>query len=335
MLAAMHLSATRYVCLLLAALVSMAGCSALEQREPPPTVTLVPVFTATMLPSPTPPATATPLPSATATPEPSKTPPPSPTPARSGLIDAVRSVNLRSGPGVGYGALAALQPGERVILLAQDEDASWQQVQLADGRSGWVAASLIAEEELPAPAAELPVIAVEAIRATATAIAGQAAEPDAGAAEAEAAEGPGEAPADGALRTGVDVLAYCDDSSHGFPAPVGLVAGSTIDVWWTWYARTRAQVDAHLAQAIYEVTVDGEPLNDWRDYRLPPEQHEDGNTYVYWYVRYGPLEAGEHRITYRLTWQEAVSDGYSEFGPGTQTTQETGTCTFRVLPAGA
>ncbi|MCY3946834.1 MAG: SH3 domain-containing protein [Anaerolineaceae bacterium] len=330
MLARMTRSAPRRLWLLPVVLFLAAACSALEPQAAPPTVTLLPRSTATPLPSETPAPTATQTPGATFTLAPSKTPPPSPTPARSGLIDAVRSVNLRSGPGVSYGALAALQPGERVILLAQDEDASWQQVQLADGRVGWVAASLIVEAE--EPTSELPVIDVESVRATATAIAAS----DAAVAEpaAPAAEGPGETAGGGALRTGVDVLAYCDDADHGFPPPEGLVAGSTIDVWWTWFASTRAQVEDHLAHAIYEVTVDGEPLNDWRDYRLPPERHDDGNTYVYWYVRYGPLEAGDHRITYQLTWSEAISDGYRRFGPGTDTTQESGSCSFRVLPAG-
>ncbi len=324
----------RHVWLLLAALLLPAACSALEPQQAPPTITLV-VATVTPPPTATPVVTVTTPPSPTATPEPSETPLPSATPVRSGVIDAERSVNLRAGPGVSYAAMAALQPGDEVTLLAQDEDANWHQVQLEDGRTGWVAASLVVAAAAPAPAAELPVIAVESIRATATAIAAGEDAPAATEAEAPAAEGPGEAPADGARRTGVDVLAYCDDDEHGFPAPTGLVAGSTIDVWWTWFASTRAQVDDHLANAIYEVTVDGEPLNDWRNYRVPPELHDDGNTYVYWYVRYGPLEAGEHRIIYELTWEAAISDGYGRFGPGTAVERNTGSCTFRVLPAGS
>ena len=332
MLARMENPVTRHVWLLLAALFLPVACSALEPQEAPATITLV-VATVTPQPTDTPAATVTPSPSATASPEPSETALPSATPARSGLIEAERSVNLRAGPGVSYAAMAALQPGDEVTLLAQDEDANWHQVQLADGRTGWVAASLVAAADAPAPAGDLPVIAVDSIRATATAIASEEGTPAAEEA-APAAEGPGEVAADGG-RTGVDVLAYCDDGEHGFPAPTDLVAGSTIDVWWTWFASTRAQVDDHLANAIYRVTVDGEPLNDWQDYRLPPELHDDGNTYVYWYVRYGPLDAGEHRITYELTWQEAISDGYRRFGPGTSITQNTGSCTFRVLPAGS
>ena len=322
--------------LIFVALVWLGACSAFGQEAvAPPTVTLVPVASATPLSTATPLASVTPVASATATPPPSATSPPSATPTRSGLIDAVRSVNLRAGPGVGYAPLAALQPGERVTLLAQDVDDNWHQVQLADGREGWVAASLIAEEDAPAPQGDLPVIAVESIQATATALAGDAGSVAAPLAQggAQAGEGPVEQAAAGTIRTGVDVLAYCDAAEHGFPPPTDLVAGSTIDVWWNWYARTEAQIAAHLANAVYSVTVDGEPLNDWKDYRLAPYRHDDGNTHVDWYVPYGPLAAGEHRITYELTWRNAVSDGYRRFGPGTGTTQETGNCTFRVLPA--
>ncbi len=321
----------------LPALVGLCACSALEPQAAPPTVTLVPAVTATPLPSKTPAATVTPLPSATTTPAPSKTPMPSATPARSGLIDAVRSVNLRAGPGISYAPLAALQPGDQVTLLAQDAGAGWHQVRLADGREGWVAASLIAETESPAADGALPVIDVESIRALATALVGEAdatATPAADSAAPAAAATAGTATTGSTARTGVDVLAYCDDLEHGFPPPAKLMAGSTIDIWWNWYARTEAQIRAHLANAIYRVTVDGEPLGDFDAYRLPLRRQDDDNVHVDWYVRYGPLEAGEHRITYELTWRAAISDGYRRFGPDTETPQESGSCTFRVLPAG-
>lgn len=314
-------------------LIWLGACSAVGQEAaaPPPTLTLRPLSSATSPATEVPAASPTPTPAATSTPTPSATPPPSATPLRSGLVDALRSVNLRAGPGVSYASMAALQPGERVLLLAQDEDASWHKVQLADGREGWVAASLIAQEAAPGPGSDLPVIAVAEVQATATALVSAG---DAPAAEpaAPAAEGPGEQTGNGTLRTGVDVLAYCDDPDFGFPAPTDIVAGSTIDVWWGWYARTEAQIAAHLANAMYNVTVDGEPLGDWKYYRVAPYQRGI-NTHIDWYVPYGPLDAGEHRIVFELTWREAISDGYNNFGPGTVTEQQTGSCTFRVLPA--
>ena len=129
---------------------------------------------------------------------------------------------------------------------------------------------------------------------------------------------------------GVDVLAYCNDTSYGRPAPTNLAAGSTIDVWWSWFAKTEAQIQDHLDRVIYEVTVDGVPLRDWGNFRTTVRQQDDGNYYVYWYVPVGPLNSGPHEINYRVTWREAITDGYNAFGPGTANPVQTGNCTFTV-----
>lgn len=129
---------------------------------------------------------------------------------------------------------------------------------------------------------------------------------------------------------GVDVLAYCNDTTFGRPAPTNLAPGSTIDVWWSWFASTRAEIQDHLDNVNYEVAVDGVALRDWRNFRSSIRQESDGNYYVYWYVPVGPLTAGQHEITYRVTWSEAISDGYETFGPGTANPVQTGNCTFTV-----
>jgi hypothetical protein len=129
---------------------------------------------------------------------------------------------------------------------------------------------------------------------------------------------------------GVDVLAYCADSSYGSPAPSNLAAGSTIDVYWSWYAKDEALLRDHVAHVIYEVTVDGQRLQNWRLYAAPVRQQSDGNYYQYWFVPFGPLAAGPHVINYRVTWNQAISDGYDQFGPGTSNPTQTGSCTFTV-----
>jgi hypothetical protein len=129
---------------------------------------------------------------------------------------------------------------------------------------------------------------------------------------------------------GVDVLAYCNDTTYGRPAPNNLAAGSTIDIWWSWFAKTEAQIQAHLENVVYEVTIDGVPLSNWREYRTAMRREGDGNYYVYWYVPAGPLTSGPHEITYRVTWQNQISDGYDDFGPGTANPSQTGRCTFSV-----
>ena len=128
---------------------------------------------------------------------------------------------------------------------------------------------------------------------------------------------------------GVDVLAYCNNTSFGRPAPTNLAAGSTIDVWWSWFAQTQDQIQDHLANVTYEVAVDGVALRDWGNYRTSVRR-ENQDFFVYWYVPVGPLAAGQHEITYRVTWRETISDGYDTFGPGTSNPVQTGNCTFTV-----
>lgn len=129
---------------------------------------------------------------------------------------------------------------------------------------------------------------------------------------------------------GVDVLAYCDNRAFGSPAPTNLAVGSTIDVFWSWYAKTEAQIQQHLSNASYDVKLDGVTLRNWQNYRTTVRQESDGNYHVYWYVPSEPLTAGQHVITYRVTWSEQITDGYASYGPGTNRTSESGTCTFTV-----
>ncbi len=130
-------------------------------------------------------------------------------------------------------------------------------------------------------------------------------------------------------QSGVDVLAYCDTLSFGLPAPRNLNAGATIDIYWSWFAKTREQLQDHIDNAIYEVSIDGTRLTNWRLYAASVTQ-QDSNWYQYWFVPFGPLTTGEHTIQFRLTWREAISDGYEQFGPDTANPSDEGSCTFTV-----
>lgn len=188
----------------------------------------------------------------------------------------------------------------------------------------------------------LPVIDVNAINLTATALAGgiiaPPGSPTASAVVATAATAAATAAPDEGIggegsasaQEGVDVLAYCNDLSYGRPAPTSLQAGATIDVWWGWFAETEALVRDHLANVIYDVAIDGVPLREWQPYRGAIRRESDGNFHVYWYVPAGPLAAGDHEITYSVTWRSRISDGYAEFGPGTANPIQSGRCTFTV-----
>jgi serine/threonine-protein kinase len=118
----------------------------------PPTMTqseivaITPSATATETPS------ITPLPSATFTPLP-------PTPATP-IVQAVRSLPVRLGPGTGYASIARLDADSIVAIIGISEDGGWYQVALPDGVTGWVSASTASVETFGSlrsiPIAEAP-----------------------------------------------------------------------------------------------------------------------------------------------------------------------------------
>lgn len=133
------------------------------------------------------------------------------------------------------------------------------------------------------------------------------------------------------VRQGARVFALCDNPAlGGDPPPTDLAAGSTIVVWWSWFARTEEQIQQHLENSTYEVRVDGDLLTRLTVYRSGITK--PGNDYVVsWNVPYEkPLTAGTHTITYRVTWTQAITDGYRNYGPNTNNPVEEGSCTFTV-----
>ena len=130
-------------------------------------------------------------------------------------------------------------------------------------------------------------------------------------------------------RQGVDVFAFCSDSAFGIPAPTNLAAGSTIEIYWAWFASSEAYLRQHISNATHELRINGTRITNVNQYRRQPTRRGNDQV-VYWYVPFGPLEAGDYRITYRVTWRSAISDGYNSFGPGTGTEFEEESCNFMV-----
>jgi hypothetical protein len=130
--------------------------------------------------------------------------------------------------------------------------------------------------------------------------------------------------------SGVDVFAFCDNlPRYGIGAPRNLAAGSTIDIYWGWFAREEAQVLQHVNNALIELRVNGQLIENINTYRT--RIRREGQDYVtYWYVPYGPLNAGTYEITYIVTWETTVTDGYELFGPETNTPFEQESCSFTV-----
>jgi hypothetical protein len=131
-----------------------------------------------------------------------------------------------------------------------------------------------------------------------------------------------------AVSRGQDVLAYCTEFNE--TPPRNLAVGSSVDIFWGWYAKTPELLDQHLAAVVYEVRVNGVLLTNWRNYRSPVQLESDGNYHIYWYVPFDLTAAGTYEVTYRVSWDSAISDGYDTFGPGTRNPIQTGSCRFTV-----
>ena len=176
----------------------------------------------------------------------------------------------------------------------------------------------------------MPIVDLESINLTATVLVARPASPVPGLAEAEAGATDEPAPADGPsgltallcrracrrrLDRGVDVFAFCNNPVYGIGAPSNLTDGSTIEIFWAWFASTDAYLRQHIANATHELRINGTQIANVDQFRSAPRQRGRDQV-VYWYVPYGPLEAGNYRITYRVTWRNAINDGYQGLRPG-------------------
>jgi uncharacterized protein YgiM (DUF1202 family) len=71
-----------------------------------------------------------------------------------GTVVNASVLNVRSGPGVGFPPVARVNRGAVVTLLGRNADATWAQVQLANGIQGWINAHYLAPS---VPLVNLPV----------------------------------------------------------------------------------------------------------------------------------------------------------------------------------
>lgn len=187
--------------------------------------------------------------------------------------------------------------------------------------------------------ANVPIVDLVSINLTATVLVARSASPFPGVAEAEAAAAEPTRPSTDSVdvatripaapRIGVDVFAFCNNPVYGISAPSNLTDGSTIEIFWAWFASTEAYLRQHIANATHELRINGTQIANVDQFRSAPTQRARDQV-VYWYVPYGPLEVGNYRITYRVTWRNPINDGYKSYGPGTGTEFEEESCNFVV-----
>lgn len=276
-----------------------------------PTGTLIPTVTS----SPTetlPPATPTPTATVTAT------------PAIRGTVNFTgQPVNLRNGPGQTFSVIQGVPGGTTLTVLGLNDGKDWYNVRLDSGTEGWLAVALVTVTN-PNTVAIVTTLTLTPRALTASA------QPPGG------TPGLGQAPPVGTprkpfVRTPNDVLAYCDKpGGQGEPRKT-LNEGTEVSLWWSWWAITPEQLDDHIKQSEYEIKVDGQPITNWRNFQTSVQRSSaDGRYHVFWFVPIGKPSTGEHRVEFKLTWKQKISDGLQEFGPGTAQETDSGSCIFTI-----
>ena len=122
------------------------------------------------------------------------------------------------------------------------------------------------------------------------------------------------------------IFAECDAFPLALPGIV--YDNDNVTVYWSWFTKTREQMDQHLANGNYAVKMNGAYFNPVQ--RSEPEQR-GGNWWVFYTAPVGNLRPGHYEVDYQLTWNAPVNDGFDDFGPGTDNPIEANTCNFNVL----
>jgi hypothetical protein len=311
--------------LLIGLVLFLAACDQVETGTPSPsgaqndTILSLPTRTLGPIVSFTPRFTATPIPSATLTP--SDTPTPTltsvpatatptltltPTPTVQGVIRSTENVNLRSGPSLEYPVVVSVPPGTPLGVLGiqtDSQDREWYKIAYSDDGEVqylWILANLVEtnfKETVGLVATPPPLPNTTATRHPTP-------EPNR-----------------------VNILAYCQQKNIRPERPT---TSDNVYVEWSWFVALPEYMDQHLKNANYEVRLDGKLLENWQQYATEMRV-ESGVWIVYWYYPVGKLTAGEHQIDFKLTWDEAITDGYKQFGPGTPNEIDQGNCTFTVV----
>ncbi|MBA3874877.1 MAG: hypothetical protein H0X30_37590, partial [Anaerolineae bacterium] len=126
-----------------------------------------------------------------------------------------------------------------------------------------------------------------------------------------------------------NVIAYCDTLRADQANPN---QNQAVKLTWSWFATDIQRVYSHIFNAIYEIKLDGTALDETKAQRssIMRDKTNNNNWTVYYNLDVGMLKPGVHTVNYRLTWQQAINDGITDYGPNTDHPEDTGTCTFTV-----
>lgn len=113
-------------------------------------------------------------------------------------------------------------------------------------------------------------------------------------------------------------------------APGVLYDTDNIVIFWSWFAKTEQEVQDHIAQAQYDVKLDTAPLIS---VNVSPVTRPTGKSFwVFYTATIGHLTPGTYGVAFNLTWKQKITDGFSDFGPGTDNEATHSSCTFTITP---
>lgn len=135
-------------------------------------------------------------------------------------------------------------------------------------------------------------------------------------------------------RTSNPGLIFAECAAFPGADPGRIYDTDNISVYWSWFAKTAAQVRDHIAKAQYIVVFEspGLPPQAFPNVQVSPiVKREDGNFYVFYQSSIGTAYApGLYRVNYQVTWSEPTNDGFDDFGPGTANEKLTNFCIWTV-----
>ena len=122
------------------------------------------------------------------------------------------------------------------------------------------------------------------------------------------------------------IFAECDAFPMALPGVV--LDSDQITIFWSWFTRTDAQMEDHLAHAQYSVKLNQQPFPNVTRSDI---ERRDGNSWVFYSVNVGNLAPGHYEVEYRLTWDAVVNDGYDDYGPDTDNPMQANNCNFDIV----
>jgi hypothetical protein len=122
------------------------------------------------------------------------------------------------------------------------------------------------------------------------------------------------------------IFAECDAFPLANPGVIYDI--DTIRVFWSWFAATPQLLRDHIAAAQYSITLNNQPLPN---VQVSPIVQRDGNYWVFYTANLGDKwQPGNYGISFKLEWSRPISDGYENYGPGTENPVIAGGCAFSV-----